>query len=275
MKKIVLIALFGLTTFILAACGNESAEEVFTNATEAAKKIESAEMIMVVSQEMNLPGEDTNLIVDSEMEGSVINDPIALYQKGTVSMSAEGMGSEEPLEMETEIYFVDEEIYMFESLTGQWIKADETLVPIDMITSQQPDITEQLEMMEKYVEDFTLEDTKEEYTFTLTADGEAYKELSKEMLSEYMPEELTSQIGDLSSMLEDMTINSLEFEMILDKETYEMKHYNMDLDMTMTVEGQELNIVQSIDTEYTGLNTVEAIEVPQEIKDSAIDSSGF
>ncbi len=207
----------------LVAC-SESAEEVYTKALEAADKMESAEVSTVLNQEITM-GSEGKLKIESDMDGSVILDPVAMHQKGTMAMTMEGEGMEEaaPFEMDTEIYLVNEEMYVFESLSQQWIKADSSLFPIDTLTANQPDVSEQLKMMEEYVEDFKFEEVDNEYVFKLTADGEGFKKLSEKMLEEYLPEDVSSQLGDIQQVMEDMEIKKLTIEMAVDNETYNLK----------------------------------------------------
>ncbi|MFS0672165.1 DUF6612 family protein [Ornithinibacillus sp. 179-J 7C1 HS] len=271
MKKWILATFLVTVSFGLVAC-SENAEDVFTKALEASEAMESAEVSMKLDQELSM-GEEGSITIASDMEGSVINDPLAMHQKGTMSMgmNMQGMESEVPLDMETEIYLVEDEMYMFESLTGQWIKADSSVIPIETLTANQPDVSEQLKMMEKYVEDFEFEAVDEEYVFKLTADGEGFKELSQEMLEDYLPQELTAELGDISQLLEDMEIKTLYIELVIDNKTYDLKEYNMDMEMSMTVEGETVDIVQHVESEYKNINTIDSIEVPQEVKDSAVN----
>ncbi|MUK88024.1 hypothetical protein GMD78_06375 [Ornithinibacillus sp. L9] len=270
MKKwMISIAMVMLATG-LVACGSESAEEVYTNAMEAAENMQSAEVIISMNQEMNLPSENATVLMESDMEGSIITDPVSMHQKGTMAMSMEGDGMENeiPMDVETEFYLVDNEIYMFESFSGQWMKADESMVPIDTLTSNQPDVSEQLEMMEEYVEELDFEESDDEFVFKLTANGEDFTELTKQMLDEYMPEDITAELGDITEVLEDMEIHNLDIEMYIDKESYDLTKYNIDMEMSMTIEGEEMNIIQKVDTVYKNINSIDSIEVPQEVLDA-------
>nr|WP_272941583.1 DUF6612 family protein [Ornithinibacillus scapharcae] len=42
--------------------------------------------------------------------------------------------------------------------------------------------------------------------------------------------------------------------------------------MSMKVEGETLDVVQQVKSEYKGVNTVDSIEVPQEVKDNAVNA---
>lgn len=268
LKKWLVGIAFVFTSFTLAAC-SESAEEVYTRALEAAEKMESAEVSTVLNQEISMANEG-KVTIESDMEGSVVLEPLAMHQKGKMAMSLEG---EESLNMDTEIYLVDDEMYVFESLTNQWIKADSSLIPIETLTADQPNVTEQLKMVEDYIQDLEFEEKDNEFIFKLTADGEDFKKLTQQMLEEYLPEDITNEIGDLSTLLEEMDIKKLSVEMVLDNKTYDLKKYNLVMEMTMNVEGEEISIIQNVKSTYKKINTIDKIEVPQEVKDDAVDAS--
>ncbi|WP_042148658.1 DUF6612 family protein [Paucisalibacillus sp. EB02] len=275
MKKLLFIVTIIILAFGLAAC-SENAEDVYTKALEAAGNMESAEVSMRLNQEISMVKEG-KVVIDSDMTGSMIIDPVAMHQKGTMSMTmeGEGFGAGMPIEMDTEIYYVDNEMYIFESMTEQWIKADSSFLPIDTLTANQPDVSEQLKMLEKYVEDFDFEENDNSFVYQLSADGEGFKKLSQEMLDDYLPEDLTAQMGDFSQVMEDMEIKKLYIEMVIDNETFELKNYKLDMEMSMIVEGETVEIVQNVNSKYSNINTIDKIEVPQEVIDSAVDGTGF
>jgi len=61
--------------------------------------------------------------------------------------------------------------------------------------------------------------------------------------------------------------------MVFDKDSYEMKTYDIDMSMTMDVEGQELTIEQDMSTEYKNINSIDSIEVPEDVVDSAVEQN--
>ncbi|MFD2045402.1 DUF6612 family protein [Ornithinibacillus salinisoli] len=276
MKKWMITIMMVMLATGLVACGGEGAQEVYKNAMESADKMESAEFVITMNQEMVLP-DNTEMVMESEMNGSMTVDPVAMYQKGNVSVTMQGdsMDNMFPMDMDTEIYLVDNEMYVYESMMGQWVKMDTSMVPselMDSATSQQLDVSAQFEMLEQYVDDLDFEETDSEYIYKLSADSEGFKEFTEEMIHEYMPEELTAQLdGTISEVLENMEIDYLNVEMVLDKKTYDLRHYNMDMSMKMNVEGEEISIVQQIDTDYKNINSTSPITVPQEVMDAAVD----
>ena len=71
--------------------------------------------------------------------------------------------------------------------------------------------------------------------------------------------------------LENMNINELEYEIYVDKESFNMTAMNMVMSMTMEEQGETLNIDIDSNTAYENINGIEKIEVPQEVIDSAVE----
>ncbi|WP_156291983.1 DUF6612 family protein [Oceanobacillus salinisoli] len=277
MKKWVTVLILALLTAGLAGCGNaeETEEEVYANALEAADAMNSAEVEMEMKQEIEIPGEEEVIQMESNMGGPLVMDPIAMHQKGTMSINM-GELTEGMMDVEQEFYMVDNEIYMFDSLSGQWMKMDDSMMPMELLNSNQMDASEQLSMYEEYVEDLSFEETDDGYLLSLTADAEGVTELTEELLEEMIPEELTAQLGeDAEEVLKNMKINQLLIEMLIDKDTYEMNQYNMEMDMTIVEANEEMNLIQEVKTAYKNINSIDTIEVPQDVMDSAVDGFGF
>src|SRR5690606_32982984 len=71
--------------------------------------------------------------------------------------------------------------------------------------------------------------------------------------------------------MENMNVKSLKFEIFIDKETFQTNAFYMDMDMTMTIEGQEMHIIQHMKSNITKINEIEKIEVPQKVTENAVD----
>ena len=61
----------------------------------------------------------------------------------------------------------------------------------------------------------------------------------------------------------------VNYEIFIDKETFNTTALNMIMDMTMVVEGEEMKLAQNLKSTYDNYNEVEKIEIPQEIIDNA------
>ncbi|MEN1967657.1 DUF6612 family protein [Lentibacillus sp. N15] len=288
MKKVFLVLVAGVMALVLAACNDTAeptegaskekeskltAEEVYSKALEASEDMKSAEVSMNVNQQIQASDDSVAMETKSNYDTKMTMDPIALYMKGVTKMEMDGAGDEEIPAMDMEIYMVDDGMYLYSDQIGDWVKMDNSSMDmIEQMAGQQPDPSEQLKMMQDYAEDLSFEQSDDEFILKLDADGDKFNDLMQKMMQENMPDELLEQMGkEGQEALENMDINSMSFEFSVDKETYEMKTFNMDMDMTMHADNEELNIVQQVESEYSNINKVDAIEVPDDVKENAIE----
>ncbi|MBU8792378.1 hypothetical protein KM885_16640 [Oceanobacillus caeni] len=277
MKKSITLLLLTFAFLGLAACssGDKEVNGIYNKALEAAEEMNSAEVDIEMKQEMSVPQEEDAMVMESQMSGAIITEPLVMHQKGTTSISM-GEEMDEPMEMEQELYFVDNEIYSYDSITEEWLKMDDSTIPMDFINTEQMDTSDQLNMFKDYVDNLKYEETDEAYIFQFSPNQDEVKNLTEDLLKEIIPEELTSQMGEeITEVLENTEINDLEVEISINKDSYQIEKYHVDMDMKMTVEGEEMNIKQNVNTVYRNINTIEHIEIPKEVKESAKEVSEF
>lgn len=299
MKKSLIVFVAGIMALVLAACNetaeptegtsedqeNEepeeqaddlTAEEVYKKTLEASENMESAEVDMDMKQEIDTGDEDAGTVkMDSDFNIEMIMDPLAMHMKGVTEMSMEGADDDlgDMPAMDMEMYMVDGEMYVYNE-GMDWIKMENaSMDAVEEIAGQQPDPSEQLEMVEDYMDDLSMEENDEEYVLTLDADGEKFDDLVQDMIEENMPEEMLEEMDDEEQDLFDsMSINDMSMEFSVDKETFDISSLDMDMDMTMEVEDEEeVNTVQNIKADYSNINGVDDIEVPEDVKDEAVD----
>jgi hypothetical protein len=110
------------------------------------------------------------------------------------------------------------------------------------------------------------------YIYRFDGEGEELEDFTQTLVEENLGDDTFAEMGiDIDQMMEDMNIHSVFFEIHIDKETYDTKKVisNMDLEMVIDAEGNSMQIQQEMTAEYTGINTVDSIEVPQEVIDAA------
>ncbi len=268
MKKLSLL-IIPLFMVFLAACGDsQEAQDVYQKAMEAGEKLESAEMDMKVSQTMEGDPEMGEMVMDMDMQASIVMDPLAMHQTGTMNMDVGGM----PLDTEIETYLTDEAMYMFESMSQTWIKMDASMTPAEL-TNMEQDPTEQLAMLESFMDDVDFSEEDGMYVFKFAGEGDKIKEFTQQYVEEYMGTETFAEAGvEMNEVLDSMTIHSIDYEILIDKKTYDTKSVTTNLDLEVAVEEEDtMRIKQEMMMEYTGINSVDSIEVPQEVIDAAQD----
>src|SRR5690625_1487387 len=249
----------------------ESVMDIYQKAIAAAEEVESAEVSAEVEQILGFDGEEMK--TSSQFTMLMTMDPFAMHQVGTTTMA---FGPDDEETMDIEMYMTDEDMYLYEGFTGQWLSMGgdmgELLGDMTDVDDQQ-DPYEQLKMFEDHIEHFTVEVTNDSYILSLTVDAESFDEVFKEMLEDTMSGELDMLFEDDSfDPFENTDIEALAYQITLDKDSLQIKAYDMQMDMTITEEGESLRISQDMRSVYSKINEVGPIEIPQEVIDEAVSA---
>ncbi|MEI4770786.1 DUF6612 family protein [Psychrobacillus sp. FJAT-51614] len=280
MKKWTTLLAVATLTLGLAACNETAApandkevakkseltlQEVYDKSMAVSEELKSVKAKIDMKQTMQLPGQDVNLDINSLMDMDYIIDPIQIHQTGTTSMKStdENMGSQE---MKMESYITKDAFYMYEGESGQWMKFPQEMMNQIMSTTDQSNPSNQLKQIEGYLEDFTFEQDNDNYILTLEASGEKFTELVKEQVDEALQNMVGAEEVEV-----DMIINSVNYLIHIDKETFQTNKVDMVLDMDMTIDGEKMNMKQDMKSDFSNFNQVEEIVIPQEVIDNAVE----
>ena len=247
-----------------------TAEEVYAKAVEATEKITGLHADIVTDQVMAMQpdGMVINMKVNSAMD--MTNGPLAFHQTAETSIVSEDIENTNPMSME--MYYTEEGLYMYEETMATWLKMpDESIEDLKGLADQQTaDPSQQLEELAEFQNDFSFEQTADEYILTLDASGEKFKELMDQQLEKTLGQmEIEAQMA-----LEDMTIHSVNYIINIDKETFLTNSMDMKMDMDMNIEGESMNIKSDIQADYSKYNEIEAITIPAEIMEQAQEIAG-
>lgn len=287
MKKWIAYMGAGAIALTLAGCG-ESAEpseetdpsetsdltleELFAKTTAASEEAKSFHMNMVTNQTMAMgPEMDMDMKMDVSMDMTV--EPLAFYQKAQSTFVSEGM--DDMPAMETEMYYTADGLFSYDPMMDMWVKlpADEMedLEALMMMEQQSGDLAGQLEQLEAFQDDFTFEQTGDEFVLTLDAAGEEYEKL--------ITEEMGQMLGELDieaqEIMDGMNINKIYYEIFIDKETYQPNTINMTMDFDMEMEGESVNIQSDMQAEYSNFNGIDEIIVPAEVIENAEEMNSY
>lgn len=240
-----------------------TAQDIYDKTMDASEDIKGFSVKMDMEQEMSFEGETIKL--DSAMDTDMTMDPMTMYQKMTMTVEGDDVVSE--------TYFTEEGMYILEPYTGWWIKyPDEEVQPILEQAGEGNAPMSELQQLEDFADDIKLKEEDKYYVLTLKADsGEKFTELIQQTLEQTMPEELLEDPDVYDAFMNNFTINSMEYEIVIDKETYYPVEVNMDMDMDVTAEGETVKMVQSVKAVYSDYNNVDEIVIPQEALDGYID----
>ena len=230
-------------------------KEVYEKMMDASEDIDSFVMDMEMEQEI-IEGDNEPVPTQSTIHSKVVQEPIGLEQK--VNMTIDGQT------IETEQYFTEEGFYMYDPGQDMWMKYSEGHE--DLMAQLQADSglnqTQTLSELQSFIEDFTFEQNNEEFILTLDADDEKFNSL--------VQQELSSGAVEMNEV-KDLEINGIEYEIFVDKKTYLPSQMNIIMNINMTSEGQKVTLKQEIDTTYSDYNSLDAISIPKEALENAVE----
>ncbi|MFC4402945.1 DUF6612 family protein [Gracilibacillus xinjiangensis] len=219
---------------------------------------------MKLDQTMTMMGEEISMNMDIQMDA--VLDPFGMYQ--AMSMSMEQLGET----IKTESYMTEQGYYEYDSFSDQWVKyEDELAEEFANLGDFQLDPTAQFELMKRFYDKVEVVENDDTYELHISVSGDGFEDLLNEILS--LPElglgENTEDLEEMFGEL-DITINQMDIVSVLDKETLYPVSDKMNTDMVISVEGEEIKIVQSMENTYSNVNEIEKITIPQEVIDNAI-----
>ena len=272
------------TAVLVAACGDTATvkenttstsdltlEEVFEKTLERQQELKSTKADMSISQDMEMTmGEESfTMSTVSDMTMETVVKPMQLYAEGTTAMVDNESGEE--MKMPIKMYMTEEDgFYLYEESMGGWFKMPgENYEEILNQAGMQNDSTEQLKQLKQFISDFTFEQTDQEFTLTLNAQGDKFMSF----LLEQMNGSLGEESEDITTALEGTNVENAKYVLTIDKETFDLTNMVLDIVMTMEVEGITTKVDQSSTINYYDFNSIESIVIPQEVIDTAQEMS--
>ena len=284
MNKKLFIGMTMGTAVLVAACGDTATvkenttstsdltlEEVFEKTLERQQELKSTKADMSISQDMEMTmGEESfTMSTVSDMTMETVVKPMQLYAEGTTAMVDNESGEE--MKMPIKMYMTEEDgFYLYEESMGGWFKMPgENYEEILNQAGMQNDSTEQLKQLKQFISDFTFEQTDQEFTLTLNAQGDKFMSF----LLEQMNGSLGEESEDITTALEGTNVENAKYVLTIDKETFDLTNMVLDIVMTMEVEGITTKVDQSSTINYYDFNSIESIVIPQEVIDTAQEMS--
>lgn len=242
-------------------------EEVFTKTLAKQKELKSMKATMTISQSVEANDGKETMKMDSKgnMKMEIVTEPMQFFADGTMSLTDPTSG--EAINLPIKMYMTAKDgMYMYEADQQSWVKFPKQL--FDDVLSQtgmQPDAAEQLEMLQSFAEDFTLNETASRYELTLKGAGDKFTELVKQQLG-------VMDLGmeaDLEAQLGNMSFDNLTYKLLINKETFDVEEIAMDMTLSMKVEGNSIKTRQQTTIKYHDFNAVTTITIPKEVLESA------
>lgn len=238
-------------------------QEVFDKATAASVGLTSMHASINIDQLLEFRSQDLTINGKIKTDMDMILDPIAMYQKLDVDMGEQGA-------MATEIYKTEDGFFVNKEGSGQWIKMPSELDEELLAELGSTDPRLDMNMFKEFVEDFKFEQTDEDYIFKLSASGEKFSKLFQDVIMANLPAGVDASAGP-AELMKEVEVGIMDFEIFIDKKTFNTTAFNMMMDMTLPFGGEETHVVQKADIKLSKINEIDKIEIPQEVLDNALD----
>ncbi|SDM12530.1 DUF6612 family protein [Sediminibacillus halophilus] len=249
-------SLLFLVLLMTACSADEKAEleDIYQQTLAASEELENFEMEAKVNQQMEGGGIEIPPI-STTINAKIQLEPLAFYQTMDV------------IGQEVEMYYTEEGMFFKDPQQGQWMKGPKELMDqLNLATvQQQQNPSGQLKQLEKYAEDFSIEETDNRYILSLSASGEGFDQLLKEQLNSLPEGEITAEVFD------NMKINKLDYTITVSKDTYYPEAMTVDMDLDIEENGTTTNLSQKMESTYRNFNELDKIEIPKEVTDTAVE----
>ncbi|QQZ10544.1 DUF6612 family protein [Heyndrickxia vini] len=280
MKKLLISLVSVMFLFTLAACSETAdpvnskvktkkkdsltLQEVFDKTTDASKNLKSVHMDMDLKQAITSPGQPTPMNINSNMSIDMVLNPLAMYQK--MKMNIEGGDAPQNQAMDMESYLTKEGFFLYDPTSKQWMQMPEELSKqILQMPEQQANPAEQLKQLQQFTDDFSFKQDDTQYILNLKASGAKFDQFLKENAKQLMPDGLKENADALNNI----TFKNVNYEIFIDKKTFNINSLNMTQEMEMVMEDQKMSLKQEMKGTYSNYNKVDEIKVPKEVLDTA------
>ncbi len=281
MNKFFKVLSVGALALTLAACNSSATptkdttntskltlEQVYDKAMKRQEDINSARAKADVTQVAKMGSGDKaqEFTSDTTMDVDVVSDPLGMHFSMTTTAPDMVDEGDKNAAVSVEMYMnQDQGIFAKDETSGQWLKLpSDDFDAIFKETTSSANAKEQLEQLKKFVNDFKFEQTDDAYVLTLDAKGDKFKEL--------IDSELKKSMKDFNlqeNLLDNLTINNMDYVLYIDKESFDTKKIDVNMDLKITVDNEEVSSKTKTVVTYTDFNNLKTIDIPKEIIDNA------
>ncbi|GAE26542.1 hypothetical protein JCM9140_2622 [Halalkalibacter wakoensis JCM 9140] len=234
-------------------------EDILTRSLTEFQSIESLSSNKKVVQDIQLPNEDP-LSTTTSLYAEMTQTPLTMYQKRVSTIPTMG-------DFVTDIYLVDEGVYFKDGLEDGWFTypedVAEELIAYEETTARPQE--QQLELMSKYTDQLTYEETETHYVISFMGTSDVLTAFSLE-LNHLMLDELANELEEFMMMAD---INKLEYTVFIEKETFLQTEWNMSLQLELPLEEESITREINASEHLDHFNEITEIIVPLEVIQNA------
>lgn len=239
MKKINVL-LITVAIMLLAACG--TGEKILTKKEVLSQAIEAVEKVESYAADMKIDTDIMGMPVTIEGKSDITHNPDAFHMEMKMGMSG--------MPVETETYIVGEEVFM--KMFGEWLSMEEEELGLESFDQLNK---EELDKLKAFDDQIKMTEEDDIYVLALSGEGEEFAELAETYVESVMEEEDS-----------DFSVNSLEMELQVDKETMLITSQTIAANIEMDDETYQIDAEVTI----SNVNGIDPIEIPKEVKENAI-----
>ncbi|WP_040949719.1 DUF6612 family protein [Gorillibacterium massiliense] len=251
------IAVLLISTFMLSGCTKEQSEkaaDVYAKTLEASNKLESFAMDMTMNMQI-AQGSD-KIATDSKITSNMIVKP-EIQMDMNMETSAQGQNVKMQLVLNKDGFYMQDQ-------TGKWqtLPKDQIDQVMSSVKQEQNNPADQLEKLKQFVDDFSVKESGDSYTLSLSAKGDKFKSFVEEQLDK----QLASQPGmaaALNGEKPEYKFNKVEYTFVLDKQTYNPKELDMVMDAEITIKGETVGMVIDMKSQFNKFNEITEIKTPE------------
>lgn len=250
---------------LMAGCSGESkvtAESLLKDVQNSTENLKSMESHTTMDMSMDMPALGGSIDMAMEMTMSTTMDPIANYMQGTITLLGQTM------DMENYTIVEGDQILTYTGMLDEWMvqKMPYDEASVNTLDTAEDDLLKNLDSLTLAEQTEDVNGT-EAYIISGTIEGKDVENLMGSMESV-----LGSMTGDGSM---DMSGLSVEFRYAISKNDKLPLYMDMSFSGMTVGEGDEQVTISnlSMKMEYTAFDSIDAITVPQDVIDSAVELS--
>ncbi|SFL83752.1 DUF6612 family protein [Salibacterium qingdaonense] len=238
------------------------AGDVLQQSIDKMNDIESYTISTNMNQHLELGGEQT--LENRYRSNTLVNlDPVRYHESSTIEKNQTTAEETNNSFVELERYFTDRGFYMFDSSESRWVQFPEQFnEDFKSFDKSYENPGRILEMIEAYSSNIHIIEGNRHYQLTFSGGEDQTQEIALEMIG-MVNTGFSSSMEDMMYMAE---LESLTFQLQIDKETFYPKKLKMNLDMNMNnAEGEPDASDHLVVARYSDFNETERVEIPADV----------
>lgn len=289
--RVLLVAVLVVLLALVSGCGNSSealkAADVYAKAMEAMQNVNAYGFDMEMTQIMSMPESAEGLErmeIQTQGTGRALQNPMALEM--TLTMNMPGLADmPQPFgDIEMQMYMADNQMYMFNSMSGVWMRQDlgEMGLDMDELSGLSQAQTDPMYLLTMFGSDGAAQASMvtEGQNYIISLD-DPEGEVMQRIMREYVVEELSDTLAQLQAdagieeLFNNMTFSNLTYKIWVDQRTFYTTRLEMSYSMAITLEGETMVTEQDMVMIFKDFGTFDSITVPDDVKNNAVTLEEF